>query len=72
MNHNVKLPSTRHKLLAGVGEASALRGSAGVGLGGMKGIGVKAVKRYVEWIVKKTPVQLNPPKRITFYNLSHG
>jgi hypothetical protein len=38
----------------------------------MKGIGVKAVKRYVEWIVKKTPVQLNPPKRIAFYNLSHG
>ena len=57
MNHNVKLPSTRHKLLAGVGEASALRGSAGVGLGGMKGITlVQAVQYWVKMFAISVPV----------------
>ena len=68
----MNLPTTRPKLLAGVGVASAVRGSAGVGLGGMGGIGARAVKKCGEWIVKKTPVQLNPPKRHAFYNPSHG
>jgi hypothetical protein len=26
----------------------------------------------MKWIVKKTPVQLNPPSRTEIYNLRHG
>jgi hypothetical protein len=61
MNQLKKLPKTRHKLLADLGAASALLGSAGFGLGGMEIDRRQSRWEIVEWIVKKTPVQLNPP-----------
>jgi hypothetical protein len=59
-NHSRKLPNTPHKLLAVVGVVSALLGSAVGGRGGMDMNRLQSRLEEIEWIVKKTPVQLNP------------